>query len=92
MSFPEITKTIKFSDPPWLNLTVKRASNRKRKYYRKNGNTETWKRICSRTEDAVKDAKIGFITKVKENVRSANNWSAFFKALPCLNSKTAPKP
>ena len=91
-NFPEVTTNIKSSDPPWMNKSVRRASTRKRKYYRKRGKNDTWKRICEETESTVKEAKVGFINKVKKTVTSAKNTRAFFKALPHLTSKSSPKP
>ena len=91
-NFPEKTKTIKSSDPPWMNARVKRAAEKKRKFYRRKGNSANWKNLCDNTEAEVKAAKENFIGKVKNTVKTAKNSAAFFKALPFLTSKASPKP
>ena len=85
--FPEKTKTVKSSDPPWMSRKVKKASEKKRKYFRKKGKNTTWKRIEADTEQVVKQAKIDFLDKVNKTVREAKNMSAFFKAVKLLGAK-----
>lgn len=66
---------------------MKRASEKKRKYYRDHGKNETWKRIERETDILVKQAKESFLEKAKQTAVKSNNSREFFKAIKSLNTK-----
>ena len=89
-SFPEVTRTVKSSDPPWLNKKVKRMVNKKRKYYKKRGKNDLWREIDGKTKREVFLARRGYADKVKKKVLAEKNPRALFRAIKHLKAKEAP--
>lgn len=91
-NFPVKQIVVKSTDPPWVNNAVRKASERKRKYYRRKGKTPTWKKHEKRAEDVVYEAKKAFLGKVKKEFVETKNSAGFFKAMNKLKTKEPTKP
>ena len=85
--FPEKEKTVKSSDPLWFNRRVKRATERKRKYFRKHGKNDHRLRLQEEPDITVNQAKKDLEEKVKKDVAQSKNMCAFFRVVKMLNAK-----
>ena len=91
-NFPEETKWIKSSDPPWFTKRARRATEKKRKCFRRRGKGTAWRRVCQDTEKIIAQAKKDFISKVKKGFLETKNSRSWFKAIKSLKTKEVEKP
>ena len=91
-NFPEKTKTIKSTDPRWLSRRAKRATEKKRKYFRKHKKNAHWKRLDAQAKVIVNEEKEAFLERTKKGMLESKNSAAFFKSIKALSTKETTKP
>ena len=64
--FAEKIKIIKSSDPPWMNKTVKKLSEKKRKCFKRQEKSKRWKALDEKTKIETEKAKKSYVKKSKE--------------------------
>ena len=85
--FPEKSRIIKSSDPPWMNKSVKTMLRRKRREYRRARRSPRWKVLNIITQRLIDNRKLFFFDDVKDKLLQSKNSAAYFKAVKLLGNR-----
>ena len=89
-NFPEVTRTIKSTDAPWMTLKIRKLVHKKRKCFRKEKKSQKWRAMEATTQREIKAAQKHYIGKVKQAVVESGNSGAFFRMVNKIKAKEAP--
>ena len=81
--FPEKTRKISSDDQPWITHSLKKLDRRRRRIFRKQRRSESWKKLNKLFKEEVKTAKAQFYKKTVADLKKKNpgQWYSALKRI-----------
>ena len=90
--FPLITSRLRSDQDPWVNVALEKMIEQRKKIFRLQGRSKSWKKVKRRTESIIKERKKGYleyqVTKASERGGLGNRFAALAK--PFMSVDKAP--
>ena len=89
--FPLITRRLRSDQDPWINTYLEHLIERRKKIFKLQGRSKSWKRVKKRTEAIIVERKRGYleyqIKKAEEKGGLGNRFAALTKPLSSVDKK-----
>ena len=89
--FPQKTRTIKSSDPPWVDQEYRRATRRRKRRFKRRGRDRRWKQMKKKTREMKAEKQERLVDKVVEAAENAGTTKAYFATANMLKHREAPQ-
>ena len=66
--FPLITRRLRLDQDPWINLYLEKLIDRRRRIFKIQGHSKSWKKVKKRTEKLIPERKRGYLNFQVEKV------------------------
>ena len=89
--FPLITHRLRSDQNPWIDRNLERMIERRKKIFRIQGRSRSWKKVKKKTEEIIRDRKRGYLNyqveKAVEKGGLGNCFAALTKPLQTIDKK-----
>ena len=89
MFFPLITRRLRSDQDPWVNVALERMIVRRKKIFKLQGRSKSWKKVNRRTEQIIKERKRGYleyqVEKAVEKGGLGNRFASLTKPLQSVD-------
>ena len=91
MFFPLITRRLRSDQDPWINAHLEKLIERRKKIFKIQGRSRSWKKVKRKTEELIRDRKRGYldyqVEKAVEKGGLGNRFAALTKPLQSIDKK-----